>query len=117
MQRPVREFAGHDFVQLPQTMRVSEALDFIRDYRSPGQSLIYFYVVDDASRLVGVLQTRALLTAQPEESLTEVMIRRVIAIPVGVESTEQVQPRQQFDGLVREAVCRVGEERHRCICC
>ena len=55
MQRPVREFAGHDFVQLPQTMRVSDALDFIRDYRSPGQSLIYFYVVDDTSRLVGVL--------------------------------------------------------------
>jgi magnesium transporter len=81
MQRPVREFAGHDFVQLPQTMRVSEALDFIRDYRSPGQSLIYFYVVDDASRLVGVLQTRALLTAQPDESLTDVMIHQVIAIP------------------------------------
>src|SRR6201993_1911081 len=81
MQRPVREFAGHDFVQLPQTMRVSEALEFIREYQSPGQSLIYFYVVDEASRLVGVLQTRALLTAQPDELVTDVMIRRVIAIP------------------------------------
>ena len=81
MQRPVREFARRDFVQLPQTMRVGEALDFIRDYRSLGESLIYFYVVDDASRLVGVLQTRALLTAQPEESLADVMIRQVIAIP------------------------------------
>ncbi|MBV9733667.1 MAG: magnesium transporter [Verrucomicrobia bacterium] len=81
MQRPVREFARHDFVQLPQTMRVGEAVDFIRDYRSPGQSLIYFYVVDDALRLTGVLQTRALLTAQPDEPLTDVMIRHVIAIP------------------------------------
>jgi len=81
MQRPVREFARRDFVQLPQTMGVGEALDFIRDYRSLGESLIYFYVVDDASRLVGVLQTRALLTAQPEESLADVMIRQVIAIP------------------------------------
>lgn len=81
MQRPVREFMRRDFVQLSQRMRVSEALDFIRDYRSPGQSLIYFYVVDEASRLVGVLQTRALLTAQSDESLTDVMIRHVIAIP------------------------------------
>ena len=81
MQRPVHDFARHDFVQLSQTMRVSEALDFIRDYRSPGQALIYFYVVDDALRLTGVLQTRALLTAQPDEPLTDVMIRRVIAIP------------------------------------
>jgi magnesium transporter len=81
MQRPVREFARRDFVQLRQTMRVDEALKFIRDYRSAGQSLIYFYVVDDQSRLVGVLQTRALLTAQPDEPLADVMIRRVIAIP------------------------------------
>ena len=81
MQHPVREFARPDFVQLRQTMRVDEALKFIRDYRSPGQSLIYFYVVDDQSRLVGVLQTRALLTAQPDETLADVMIRRVIAIP------------------------------------
>jgi len=81
MQHPVREFARRDFVQLRQTMRVDEALKFIRDYRSPGQSLIYFYVVDDQSRLVGVLQTRALLTAQPDETLADVMIRRVIAIP------------------------------------
>jgi magnesium transporter len=81
MQRPVREFVRRDFVQLRQTMRVDEALKFIRDYRSAGQSLIYFYVVDDQSRLVGVLQTRALLTAQPDETLADVMIRRVIAIP------------------------------------
>jgi len=47
----------------------------------PGSSLIYFYVVDDASRLVGVLQTRSLLTAQPDELVTDAMIRRVIAIP------------------------------------
>ena len=81
MQLPIREFVRRDFVQLSQSMRVSEALDFIRDYRSPGQSLIYFYVVDEASRLVGVLQTRTLLTSQPDESLADVMIRQVIAIP------------------------------------
>jgi magnesium transporter len=81
MQRPIREFARYDFVQLRQTMRVGEAVDFIRDYRAPGQSLIYFYVVDNASRLVGVLQTRTLLTAEPDESLADVMIRHVIAVP------------------------------------
>ena len=81
MQRPVRDFAGHDFVQLSLTMRVDEALLLIRNYHSAGQSLIYFYVVDDDSRLVGVLQTRTLLTAQSDESLADVMIRRVIAIP------------------------------------
>jgi magnesium transporter len=81
MQRPVRDYATSDFVQLPETTRVEEAIQFVRDYRAPGQSLIYFYVVDATGRLVGVLQTRSLLTAQPDESVADVMIRRVIAIP------------------------------------
>ena len=81
MQRPVRDYATSDFVQLPETMRVEAAVEFVRDYRAPGQSLIYFYVVDATGRLVGVLQTRSLLTAQADETVADVMIRRVIAIP------------------------------------
>lgn len=81
MQRPVRDYATQDFVQLPETMRVDEALKLIRDHRPTGHALIYFYVVDAASRLIGVLQTRGLLTAQPDERLAEIMIPRVIAIP------------------------------------
>jgi magnesium transporter len=81
MERPVRDYATGAFVQLPETMRVDAALQFIRDHQSMRQTLIYFYVVDAASRLTGVLQTRALLTAQPEELLADVMISRVIAIP------------------------------------
>lgn len=81
MERSVRDYATQDFVQLGETMRVEEALRFIRDRPSTGQTLIYFYVVDASSALTGVLQTRALLTAQPDELLADIMIRRVIAIP------------------------------------
>jgi magnesium transporter len=81
MQRPVRDYATHDFVQLRETMRVDEALKVIRDRRSTGNALIYFYVVDDTGKLIGVLQTRALLTAQPDEKIADLMIPRVIAIP------------------------------------
>jgi magnesium transporter len=81
MQRPVREYTTQDFVQLPETMRVEEALRFIRDHRIGSHGLIYFYVVDTSRRLTGVLQTRTILTAQPDETLADVMIRRVVAIP------------------------------------
>jgi len=81
MERSVGDYATQDFVQLGETMRVEEALRFIRDRPSTGQTLIYFYVVDASSALTGVLQTRALLTAQPDELLADIMIRRVIAIP------------------------------------
>jgi magnesium transporter len=81
MQRPVRDYATQEFVQLRETMRVDEALRLIRHHHSTRQTLIYFYVVDAASRLAGVLQTRALVAAQSDERLSEIMIQRVVAIP------------------------------------
>ena len=81
MQRPVRDYATRDFVQLQETMRVDEALLLVRERTSTDSAFIYFYVVDAAGKLTGVLQTRSLLVAQPEELLAGIMIRRVIAIP------------------------------------
>jgi magnesium transporter len=81
MQRPVRDYVTRDFIQLPETMRVDEALQIIRQSSSTDRAVIYFYVIDASSKLVGVLQTRSLLIAQPEERLLDIMVRRVIAIP------------------------------------
>lgn len=81
MERPVRDYVTKDYTQLRETMRVDEALKLIHKQDATGRTLIYFYVVDASSKLVGVLQTRSLLVAQPEESLSNLMIRRVIAIP------------------------------------
>jgi len=79
----VTEFraSGPELRLLRQTVRVDEALQLIRHHRSRTQTLIYFYVVDAASRLSGVLQTRALVAVEPEERLSEIMIQRVVAIP------------------------------------
>lgn len=81
MQRLIRDYATQDFVQLRDTMRVEEALKLIRERSSSGRAAIYFYVVDETSKLIGVLQTRSLLIAQPDEHLSDIMIKRVIAIP------------------------------------
>src|SRR5213593_2536868 len=59
---------------------IQGALEAIRQ-RGIGEKIVYFYVVDADDRLVGVLPTRRLLTAPPEQRLSEVMLGRVIAIP------------------------------------
>src|SRR5467141_3821656 len=61
-------------------MRVAEALDRIRR-EGVGERVIYFFAIDAAQRLVGVLPTRRLLTAPLETRLEEIMVRRVVAIP------------------------------------
>lgn len=80
LDRPVSEFIRKDFAELLESMSAREALDAIRE-KGLGEKIVYFYVVDESERLVGVLPTRRLLTARPEERIGDLMIHRVIAIP------------------------------------
>ncbi|MBI2928481.1 MAG: magnesium transporter [Verrucomicrobia bacterium] len=77
---PVLPLARQDFTTLHQKLTVQEALEAIRR-RGIGEKIIYFYVVDDEERLVGVVPTRRLLIAPLEKKLSELMIQRVITIP------------------------------------
>ena len=76
----VLPFARKDFTTLAEDSTVEQALAAIRS-RGVGERVIYFYVVDAADRLVGVVPTRRLLTMPLEGKLAEIMIRNVIAIP------------------------------------
>ena len=80
MTRPVLDFVRRDTPLLTENMTVFEALATIRQ-RPVHQTVIYFYVVDEHKKLIGVLPTRSLLLAQPEEKVADTMIRRVVAIP------------------------------------
>lgn len=78
--RPVSEVARKDVATLPQNFTIQQALDAIRQ-RGVGEKIVYFYVEDEAGRLVGVLPTRRLLTTKLEESVSAAMIKPVVAIP------------------------------------
>jgi magnesium transporter len=79
-QRPVVEYARKDFPLLREAMSADGALAVIRE-QGLGGRIIYFYVVDDDDRLVGVLPTRGLLTAALDARLGDIMVRRVVAVP------------------------------------
>lgn len=80
LDQPVTTVARQDVATLPQDLTVEQALDAIRR-RGVGEKIVYFYVVDDQQRLVGVLPTRRLLTAPLEQRISDVMITRVVALP------------------------------------
>lgn len=80
LEQPVLPYARKDFPELRQDFTVQQALESIRR-QGVGEKVVYFYVVDELERLVGVLPTRRLLTAPVEQRLGEIMIRRVVAIP------------------------------------
>jgi magnesium transporter len=80
LNEPVLGFARKDFATLNQKLTVEQALASIRQ-RGVGEKIVYFYVVDDEDRLVGVVPTRRLLMAPLDQALSGLMIRQVVAIP------------------------------------
>ena len=76
----VAAHARKDFITLNQSLTVGEAVDAIRK-AAGGSGIQYYYVVDDAGKLVGVLPLRRLITVPLEKQLREVMHPRVIALP------------------------------------
>jgi magnesium transporter len=77
---PIAGYVRKDFPQLDENSTVHEALDSIRR-QGLGEQIVYFYVLDQAKCLVGVLATRRLLTAAPSERLANIMARQIVSIP------------------------------------
>jgi magnesium transporter len=77
---PVLHVARHDYAALNHQLSVREALEDIR-IQGLGERIIYFYVVDDEQRLIGVLPSRRLLTAPLDTKLVELMDTAIIALP------------------------------------
>jgi magnesium transporter len=69
LEHPVSTRARRDFTTLREDWTVQETLDSSRR-RGLGEKIVYFYVVDAAERLVGVVPTRRLLTAPQTQRLT-----------------------------------------------
>jgi len=106
----VVEHARRDFPLLDAGMTVGEALERIRR-EGVGERVIYFYAVDEQKRLVGVVPTRRLLTASLETALSEIMVRRVVAIPAAATVLEACE----FFVLYKFLAFPVVDEKRRVI--
>jgi magnesium transporter len=106
----VAEHARKDFPLLDANMTVGNALERIRR-EGVGERVIYFYVVDEQKRLVGVMPTRRLLTASLEAPLSEIMVRRVVAVP----ATATILDACEFFVLYKFLAFPVVDEKRRVI--
>jgi len=77
---PVTQHMRRDFARLTPNQTVAEALAAVRAKPLEGR-IVYFYVLDDNDRLAGVVPTRRLLLAPPTTPISDIMVRRVVAIP------------------------------------
>lgn len=69
-----------NFLSCQENFTVSQALDFVRRNAEEIDSITYVYCVDAASRLTGVASLRELLVAELDQTLAEIMNRRLAVL-------------------------------------
>jgi len=110
LHEPVEKHMRRDVARLPQGATVAEALELLRREQPSGR-IIYFYVIDAEGRLCGVIPTRALLLSRLETHLSDIMVRKVVAIP----ATATVLEACEFFVLHRFLAFPVVDEQNRLI--
>ena len=80
LNEPVTSYTRSDYATLYPDWTAGEALAHMRNNPPPGR-IIYFYVVDESMRLLGVVPTRRLVLAALDSRIRDIMITSVIAIP------------------------------------
>jgi magnesium transporter len=77
---PVTRHMRADFARIAADQTVGEAIAAARAMPPEGR-IIYFYVLDAAGRLAGVVPTRRLLLSPDATPIRDVMVTRVVTIP------------------------------------
>lgn len=71
-----------EYVSVTKNLTIEEAIVILRKNVKIKNNIHYMYVVDEFDTLVGVLTIRELLAADSDEEIKNVMVEKVIGIPV-----------------------------------
>jgi magnesium transporter len=89
---------------LRRQMTVSSAFQFIKSHYHDANQIFYLYVLDRNGRLIGVVNLRALILAEPEQVIEEIMVRDIISIRVDMDQEEVAQLFSRYDLLALPVV-------------
>ncbi|MGI8848184.1 MAG: magnesium transporter [Candidatus Dormibacteria bacterium] len=71
-----------DYVAVPISLTAQQTIDRLRDLEPDAESIYYIYVTDDDEHLLGVLSLRDLIIAPPNRAIRDIMIKRVVSVPL-----------------------------------
>ncbi len=89
-------------------MTVEEAFAFIKKHYRDANEIFYLYVVDRFYRLIGVVNLRALILAEPSQTVEEIMSRDVISVKSAMDQEEVAQILAHYDLLAVPVVDNTG---------
>lgn len=88
-----------EYISLKEHWTAAQALERIRRLANVSETIYYLYVTDGARRLTGILSLRALVTAQPDQTIGEIMVREVVYVQTDTDQEEVARLIQRYDFL------------------
>lgn len=95
-----------ELVSLKEDFTVTQALECIRRLARNTETIYYLYVTDGAKRLTGTLSLRDLVTANPQQTIGEIMTRDAIYVNTDTDREEVARLIQHYDFLAVPVVDR-----------
>ena len=80
-------------------MKVSEAVSFLRHHYQDAEDIYYLYVLDRNGRLIGLVNLRSMVLANPEETIETIMRRGIVSVRVDADQEEAAQVLARYDLL------------------
>ncbi|CAM4058060.1 magnesium transporter [Lederbergia lenta] len=93
-----------DFVAISQNQTVRSAMYILKYEAQKAETIYYVYVLDDESRLVGVLSLRDLIINSDDTMISEIMYNRIISISVGADQEDAARQMRDYDLLALPVV-------------
>lgn len=85
-------------------MKVREAVLFLRENYREAEDIYYLYVLDRYGKLIGLVGLRAMILADPEQTIEEIMNRDVVSVAVDADQEEAAQLLARYDLLALPVV-------------
>jgi magnesium transporter len=97
-----------EFLALRRRMTAADALLAIREWKPEAEAIYYLYVVDRDGVLVGVVNLRQLIVADPLDLIREIMDLDVISVRAGTDQEEVARIMKRYDLLALPVVDAQG---------
>lgn len=95
-----------ELISLKEGFTAAQALERIRYLAKNTETIYYLYVTDAARRLTGILSLRDLVTADPQQTIGEIMTRDAICVHTDTDQEEVARLIQRYDFLAVPVVDR-----------
>ena len=97
-----------DFAALPDDLDVNQAIDLLRLQAPRKETIYYAYVMDDQTRLKGLVSLKDLILADADQRVSEVMQSEVVSIGVNDADEEAARLIQEYDLIALPVVDTEG---------